>query len=314
MSKYSFVPVDVIMNRINRDYKFLDPVDFGDVIEWIGEALFKIEAKRLLTEELSILKVENHRATLPQGLCEIIQVAYSTEDSTPENCDKNTCDCPSTSEDCDYCSEDTNVYFECWQKDINYILPEKRYLEVIHSYEVYKRFTPYFFQKYVPMRLMTNTMGAALKYQCSDSLNLYSTSQYEYRVENNTIYTNVQEGSIVIAYTKQPLDERGYPLIIDVESVLEAITKYIGMKMYLPKLYSGEQNAGNIYAKLESDWHWYCRQAKNALLIPTTLDEKQNHADIGRRLIKPFNSYFGYFGNLNIQEQFSLDGRKKTFY
>jgi hypothetical protein len=164
------------------------------------------------------------------------------------------------------------------------------------------------------MRLMTNTLGAALKYQCADSLNLYSTSQYEYRIENNTIYTNVQEGTIVLAYTKQPLDERGYPLILDVESVLEAISRYIIMKSYFPKLLSGEQNAGNIYAKLEMDWHWYCRQAKNALMIPTTLDEKQNHADIGRRLIKPFNSYFGHFGNLNIQEQFSLDGRNKTFY
>jgi hypothetical protein len=316
MSKYNFIPVDTIINRFYRDFKPLDPVEPRDIIEWVGEGLFKLGAKRLLTEEIAFLKVENHRATLPAGLCEIIQVSYSPVDNTPQNCSTDTCECPKEDSDCNYCNEITEdqIYFDCWQKDINYILPEKRYLEVIHSYEIYKSLTPYFFNHYVPMRLMTNTLGIALKYQCSNSPNLYSTSQYEYKIDNNIIYTNVQEGSIVVVYTKQPLDDRGYPLILDLEEVQEALTKYVALKTMLPRLYMNEQNIGNLYMKLEDDWNWYCRQAKNKMMIPDTLDEKQNHADIGRRLIKPFNSYFGHFGNLNIQEQFSLDGRKKTTY
>src|SRR5574343_57786 len=306
MSKYNFVSVDTIINRAVRDYKPLEEINPNDIVEWVGEALFKIGAKRLLTEEIAFLSLENFRATLPDGLCEIIQVAYSEKNRNTKQCLTDTCECEDTDTGCTSCTEidDSQIYYECWNKDISYYLPEKRYVEIIHAYEIYKKFTPYFYGNYTPMRLSTNTFGALLKYQCEDSLNLYSSSQYEYKVENNTIYANVQEGEIVLAYTKQPLDDNGYPLILDDESVLEAIVKYIGMKMLLPKLFMNEQGVGNIYAKFESDWQWYCRQAKNKMLIPTTLDEKQNHADIGRRLIKPYNSYFGYFGNLNLPERF----------
>lgn len=315
MSKYKLISIDTIISKLYRELQFLPESSEADIVEYVGEALQAIGAFGQYEEDICFIDINNHRGDLPSGLVEIIQVALSINHIDTKECKTDTCSIDQT-KDCDKriadkCTEE--VVKECWSAHNQYFIPEQRYLDAIYEHDIRWMYTPYFYQNFIPMRLSTGTMQGLVGLHRDFERDVSINSPYEYKIANNQILTSNQTGTIAIAYTRMPLDENGFPMIPDLQEYREAITKYIVYKMSYIRFINNEPNFRGIYEKLEQDWHWYCRQAKNAMLMPTTLDEKQNMKDITHRMLPIENGYYGFFGNINSPEKFSTNGRRNRF-
>jgi hypothetical protein len=74
----------------------------------------------------------------------------------------------------------------------------------------------------------------------------------QYMIKPGWIVTNKREGFVKLAYKAVATDERGYPLIPDLQSYQEAIYWYVTMKMSFPKFLNGtlggkSRNNANVY-------------------------------------------------------------------
>lgn len=89
-----------------------------------------------------------------------------------------------------------------------------------------------------------------------------------YYINSGFMYCNFSEGSVEIAYTSYPLDERGFPMIPDEAIYKEAIMSYIRFKMDY-RLWRKGKLAENIKRDSEQEWCFYCDAAfaKNSLGI-----------------------------------------------
>ena len=320
MSKYNLISIDSIISKLYRDLKHSIPdIDEADIIEWTGEALQSIGAFKQLEEAVCFIDIENHRGNLPSGLSEIIQLAMSHQRFQAGECE-STCLNPVEEEcetgDCgnDRCNDllDDDVLEQCWSQHNKYYIPEQRYLDVLNEYNVVNRYNNAYYQNFAPLRPAQSSFRSMMGLHVGNSINLgLSMSVGEYTIQGGQVVTSAQEGTVALAYTRQPLDENGYPMIPDMIEYKQAITRYITYMSSYHRFVNNEPNFRGIYEKMESDWHWYCKQAKNAMLMPSTIDEKEDLKDINHRMVKMQRGYYGYFGNITSPEFFRINGRRK---
>ena len=116
----------------------------------------------------------------------------------------------------------------------------------------------------------------------------------EYSIDHPYIRTSFKCGYVCMAYIAQPLDANGFPMIPDEVSYIEAVKRYLIYKIRYPEFIRG-QLPGQIFMKLEQDWHWYCAQARNKTRMPDTVDKLQNLLDQRNRLIPKHTRYYGFF-------------------
>ena len=78
--------------------------------------------------------------------------------------------------------------------------------------------------------------------------------EFSFKTQNRIIYTSFPEGVVEIVYKAIPLDEDGFPLLIDNESYLDALEAYISMNVLRNKFRQGKiaaavyQDAQQVYA------------------------------------------------------------------
>ena len=124
----------------------------------------------------------------------------------------------------------------------------------------------------------------------------------EYKVSAPHLIFSFERGSVAVAYLKTKLDaETGYPLVPEMPQVQEAIIQYIRFKYVEDMYFSTDNTPKNKYDAAMSNWHYYCRQAKNKLMTITGMD---GHASIGHtnQYLMPRDSFFSFFGNLGTKE------------
>lgn len=94
------------------------------------------------------------------------------------------------------------------------------------------------------------------------------TMELSYYINGGYIYTNFKEGTIEIAYTSYPLDERGLPMIPDEINYKKAVMSYIRYIMDY-RLWRKGKLTQQIKNDSEAEWAHYCSAAfvKNNLNI-----------------------------------------------
>lgn len=314
MSNHSLVSVDTIISKLYRE----GIVDFqyseSDIIEMIGEALSAIQAYKQYEEKVKFIEVTDHQAILPEGLQEIIMVAYSLESNlNTNNC---TTEC-NTDDDCSGgCLEDEEEV-GCWSCHNKYFIPDQLYYDLVNDHiNTFSGFTSYFYNNYLPLRLASSPFSPTKMLHCSNCININVPSEHEYSIQDGMIRTSFQTGSICLSYLSTPLDDNGYPMIPDMYEYHQAIVSYI-MMIRAKGDYNAERTAANrdFYRQMESDWQWYCKSAKNKQLMPSNLDERERLYRGNMKMIKHTRGYYNFFGNLNDLERFNLHGgeRRKRY-
>lgn len=140
-------------------------------------------------------------------------------------------------------------------------------------------------------------------YHCDDCINLKTKSQFVYTINNSYIFTNF-DGAICLSYLAIPVDEEGFPMIPDDASYMEALYKYIDMKLLYPEFRAGRIPQG-IYNEAVHDWNYKCMQARGAGNMPN-IDKMEAIKGQWLRLIPDINQHSVFFNSLGQQERINI--------
>lgn len=108
---------------------------------------------------------------------------------------------------------------------------------------------------------------------------------------------------VTIEYEKFPVDEEGFPLFPNEASVKEAIVWYVAKWLSIQGLLP---NKGLSPDYCDSQWQWYCGQARAEGFTPT-MDQWERMVNTFYRLIPMGDQYANYFKDLNHPESLALD-------
>lgn len=315
---HKYTSIDRIFAKIARDYGDEYIVE-NDIIEWCGEALGAIGTVALQEEAVAFIEVANHQAKKPLGFHSTIQIARNshwtkvvTKDSLcpqiiRENCVTlpaatpiNPADTPASipvALDCN--GEPINDF------DLAYYRP---YFDLRAEYYIWSNCN-YYKQYYNPVRKASSTFfdSVVVTDKTKNPSYLYpahSNGEDEYKeIANDMIRFSFKEGSIALAYNRQIVDEvTGYPMIPDTYSHIEAISRYVKMKILDRMCFNGREASCGKADKAAADWQWYCSQAGNLDMMPKGIDDYQDLLDQRSYMIPRNDRYFGFFGKLSNPE------------
>lgn len=308
MLKYT--TIERIFDTVN-DMK-PDGFNESDIVKWTGRALEQMKVPRIYEQAICYTAVQNFQAVIPEWTHNIIQIvkdvhyepALQTGGVCPINVITDTIP-----------EENIEPIPDCYKfplPDGNPVVVDQLGKPVTEYELAYYR--PYFDLKFdylswvntalyksrfVPVRLSNNSFFNTLV--CQEDIP-YSSCDYEYTIIGGEILRfNFQEGGVIIAYERQKVDSNGIPFIPDNESVISAIEFFIRWRYAIDDFDNHREGSQNRMAKWEEEWQWYCKQAKNDLFMPSSVDEWQNLLE-GRSYLIPRDNYYGFFGHLGKKE------------
>jgi len=142
-----------------------------------------------------------------------------------------------------------------------------------------------------------------------------AVNKAEYFIKPGWIVTNKEEGYIKLAYKAIALDERGYPLIPDLASYLEAVYWYVTMKLTFSKYLKGTlggnskyapKYASQIYYETQRNWNFYRNQAYAEAMMPTA-DDMKNIKREWNSLLPDYDADETFFKDINKEHSFYND-------
>lgn len=122
-----------------------------------------------------------------------------------------------------------------------------------------------------------------------------------YKVQNNIIFTSLQEGTIEIAYHALVVDDEGYPMIPDSPEFVRALELYIKKNYFTILVEIGKLNP-NLLAVVQQDYAWAVGQAQSALIRPS-IDEMQMLTNSLNTLVTRVTEHETGFINNGTQER-----------
>lgn len=121
-----------------------------------------------------------------------------------------------------------------------------------------------------------------------------------FKVQGRVLFTSFKEGCVNVAYKSIPVDDEGFPMIIDNENFLAALEAYIKKTVFTIKFDQGKlshpvlQNANYEYGQL-------CAQLNSEFLIPS-VSEMQSIVNMFSTLIPGRRQFETGFRNTGARE------------
>lgn len=134
----------------------------------------------------------------------------------------------------------------------------------------------------------------------------YIPSMQEYREEpafktqGRIIFTSFPKGKVEIAYKAIPVDEDGFPLLIDNETYLNALEAYIKVRVFTVKFDTGKIQAG-ILSNAQTEYAWASHLLQSEMTMPS-VSEMESLTRMMNTLIKPVRQFDNGFKDLGNRE------------
>lgn len=126
----------------------------------------------------------------------------------------------------------------------------------------------------------------------------HRTGRKTYIIKDSYIETSEATATLELAYKAFKVDDNGFPMIPDVERVIEAVRSYITYKTD-HKLWRLNKLDRSVYEESKTEWLWYVGSAQNALRILSP-DRRAVWTTHFTRLLPIINSHessYAYLGN-----------------
>ena len=93
-------------------------------------------------------------------------------------------------------------------------------------------------------------------------------NEMSFKTQGRVIYTSFPEGVVELAYRAIPVDEDGYPLLIDDETYLAALEAYIKVRVFTVKFDTGKL-AAPILQNAQTEYAWLSAQLMDTMTVPS---------------------------------------------
>lgn len=121
-----------------------------------------------------------------------------------------------------------------------------------------------------------------------------------FKTQGRVLFTSFPEGVVTLAYKAIPVDEEGFPLLIDNETYLDALEAYIKKQVFTVKFDQGKLAAG-ILQNAQRDYAVAARLLQGEFTTPS-LSEMQSIANMWNTLIPKMREFDNGFKHLGDRE------------
>lgn len=109
---------------------------------------------------------------------------------------------------------------------------------------------------------------------CKDKKELYiprrkhEHEELSFKTQGRIIYTSFPKGEVTIYYRAVPVDENGYPMLIDNENYLAALEAFIKVQIFTIKFDTGKINA-NVLQNAQQEYAWRAAELQDEFTVPS---------------------------------------------
>ena len=129
----------------------------------------------------------------------------------------------------------------------------------------------------------------------------YHEGELRFKTQERVIFTSFPEGQVEIAYRAIPIDENGFPLLLDNEVYLSALESYITLKVLQQKFRKNEISV-QAYQDAKQEYMWEVGQLNSELVMPSQ-SEMESITRLWNTMLpsmKEFDYGFRYLGNREL--------------
>ena len=124
--------------------------------------------------------------------------------------------------------------------------------------------------------------------------------ELSFKTQGRIIFTSFPKGKVEIAYKAIPVDEDGFPLLIDNETYLNALEAYIKVKVFTVRFDTGSMAAG-ILSNAQTEYAWAAHLLQSEMTTPS-VSEMESITRYINTMIKPVTHFDNGFKNLGDRE------------
>lgn len=119
-----------------------------------------------------------------------------------------------------------------------------------------------------------------------------------FKTQGRVIYTSFPNGEITIFYRAIPVDENGYPMLIDNENYLAALEAFIKVQVFTIKFDTGKISAG-ILQNAQQDYAWRAAELQDEFTVPSMSEMESLTRMYNTMLLSPrqFDTRFKHMGD-----------------
>lgn len=121
-----------------------------------------------------------------------------------------------------------------------------------------------------------------------------------FKTQGRVIYTSFPEGRVRIAYKAIPVDDDGFPLLIDNEVYLNALELYIKKAVFTVKFDMGKLTAG-VLQNVQQEYAWAAGELQNEMTVPS-ISEMESLTRLFNTMILPVRHFDNGFRDLGNRE------------
>jgi len=136
---------------------------------------------------------------------------------------------------------------------------------------------------------------------CANNRDCNCISDLTYKVNDDSLYTNFEEGSVLLAYKSIPVDDEGYPMIPDDVKFKNAVAYHIMYKLAFIKFMAGKISQ-RAYDIIDRDRDFYIGAANTRANLPS-VDMAESIKNNWIRLIPKINQHADGFKSAGSAEQ-----------
>ena len=121
-----------------------------------------------------------------------------------------------------------------------------------------------------------------------------------FKVQNHIIFTSFENGEVKINYKSIPVDENGFPLILDNSVYLKALELYIKKEVFTIKFDQGEVS-DRVLQHTEQQYAWSAGQLQSEFSIPSE-SEMESISRMFTELVQTTTHFDNGFRNLGDRQ------------
>lgn len=125
-------------------------------------------------------------------------------------------------------------------------------------------------------------------------------TELSFKTQGQVLYTSFKEGQVEVSYRAIPVDENGFPLLVDNEIYIAALEAYIKKQVFTIKFDQGKVT-GPVLQNAKQDYALLAGQLNSEFTIPS-ISEMQSISNMLTHMVPRMNEFYKGFKTLGAKE------------